>query len=566
MTRSHLLLVGTLAVALSAGAPVAPAAAAAAAGTAAPAPEVRRYAVIVGNNRSLDEGVAPLSFADDDAVKYYRLFGALGADVTLLAVLDPDAQRRFPRAAAAAGVPDRRRLLETLAGVFDRIEADRAAGRETHFYFVYSGHGGLGPNREGYLNLVDVRFGRSDLYREVIARSPATFNHLVLDACHAYFFVHKRGGRPDREGDHRAAVAAFLRTEDLAAYPNTGVILAQSSESETHEWSRWEAGLFSHELRSALLGAGDVDGDLRVTYAEAAACVEAANAAIDDPRARLRVVHRPPAARVDVALLDLRELHAAGWLHIPASHAGRYDVEDGEGVRTLDLNSSRDQAVRVALVGEPPFFVHGADGEAVVPDGGDGDGGGGGGGGRGGEGGGGGFDVDVGALAWRPAAAASRGAVEATFRRRLYTIPFGFGFFRGRMTEWTAAPGAVLVVDPGPAVDDDGASLRTWGWTALGVGVAAGAAGGLCYGLAAQSHDEYQAAATGADARRLRAETERRDLAGHVLVGVGGALAVTGAALLIWDAVAADGGDGAAVRMSIGADGGGFVLGATGRF
>ena len=50
-----------------------------------------------------------------------------------------------------------------------------------------------------------------------------------------------------------------------------GVVVATSSEAETHEWSRFDGGVFSHELRSGLLGSADLDGDGQVRYDEIAA-------------------------------------------------------------------------------------------------------------------------------------------------------------------------------------------------------------------------------------------------------------------------------------------------------
>ena len=376
----------------------------------------KRYALIIGNNLSLDEGIAPLSFADDDAAKYYEVFSAAGADVELFTVLDPAAQQRFTRAAAVARPPRRRDILASLDALFVRMQADRAAGRETHFYFIYSGHGNIGPNREGYIFFLDTRFRRSELFREVLARSPASYNHIILDACHAYFLVQKRGKGAEREGNYRAAVLDFLKTEDLASYPNTGVILAASSDSETHEWNYWESGIFSHELRSALLGSADVDGDGVVTYQEAAACVEAANAAIVNPKLRLSVYYQPPAGKIDTPLFDLKALAGQGpSLQFEPAVSRRYYVEDARGVRVADLFPSAEQTVRIGLIGQAPFFLRTAEKEARI-----------------------GADLpqwmDVQKLIFEPRAASTRGSADTSFRKHLYEIPYGLGFFRGLLS------------------------------------------------------------------------------------------------------------------------------------
>jgi hypothetical protein len=478
----------------------------------------RRYAIVVANNESDDDTTPALSFADDDGARYFELFRAAGAEVTLLAVLDPAAQRRYPEALAVALPPRKAELAAAVESTFAKIQADRARGRETHFYFVYAGHGNVGPNREGYLELLDGQFRRSELYRGVLARSPATFNHLILDACHAYFVVHKRGGGSDRQGDFRAAVSDFLRAEELAAYPNTGVLLAASSESETHEWSQWESGIFSHELHSALLGAADVDGNHAITYAEAAAFVEAANAAVDMPRARLRVFSRPPPAKMDVPLFDTSVFVGVSSIVVDLEHAGRYHVEDARGVRIADLHSSREQAVALGLVGKAPFYLRALNREAQIPD-------------R--------PRVEVRELRFEQVGEVSRGGVETTFRRHLFEVAFGQGFYQGMLSMHEAhLPVAVesagkVPLSPPPRRGH----LHLWAAGSFAAAVLSGAAGGVTYYYASQAHDRYQKATTSQDAARWHSSTEDRLLGARILFCAAGAAAVTGVTLLILDQV-----------------------------
>ncbi len=502
----------------------------------------RRYAVVIGNNASLDEGVARLTYADQDAVKFYELFKAAGAHVALLVALDSENQRRFAEAAQVMRAPSRQQLLAALGEIFQQIRADREAGRETHFYFVYSGHGQLGRNHEGYVNLLDARLSRSQLYREVIGPSPATFNHIILDACQAYFLVQRRGAVSDKEGNYRAVVQDFLASEELAGHPNTGVILAASNESETHEWGRWEAGIFSHELRSALLGAADVDGDGKVTYAEAAAFVDAANAAIDVPRARLRVFYRAPASRPDLPLLDLAALADSPVVEVGAEHAERFSVEDARGVRIADFHPSREQAVRLALVGQEPFFLRTAAREASIR-------------GR--------ARVAASELTFSALSEAGKGSVEESFRRDLFRTPFGLAFYRedvtGRVSEELRLRSAVDA-DGGAR---DSRPLRTWGWAGVGTGAALGAGGAVLYGLAASAYRDYQRAGSDSQAEALRATTERRLLASRVLGGGALGLAVAGAVLLVLDSRHAPGANGA-MSLEIGPVQGGVAIGAAG--
>jgi len=480
---------------------------------------VQRFAVIVANNRSLDEGVPPLAYADDDGAKYFELFQAAGVQLRFLAVLDPDAQQRYPEATAASLPPSSAQLQAALTTLFAQITQTQAAGIETHFYFIYAGHGGLAPNQEGYLNLLDRRLTRSELFREIVARSPATMNHLILDACHAYFLVQKRGQTSDKRGDFSAVVREFLRADELAAYPNTGVILAFSSTSETHEWASWQAGIFSHELQSGLLGPADLDQDGAVSYREIAAFVDSANAAVTDPTLRLRVYARPPASRVASPLFDLTPLTVMPTLNVEPSHAARYHLEDGRGVRLADFHPSGEQATRVALLGHAPFWVRTDDQEAVLaaPSG----------------------VVAVGSLAFAPLEVARRGSVEQSFRRYLYHTPFSVGFMQGMQAMGSTEPLLDLVeVAPGPAPSTHW--LRIGGFTGLGGAVVAGGLGAVFYAQANHSYSAYQRADSIPEARELRQTTDQQLQVAQVLFGTAVGLAVTGGGLLVWEWLTAE--------------------------
>ena len=119
------------------------------------------------------------------------------------------------------------------------MDREKESGFETEFHFVYSGHGRLLPGREGAVMLQDGELTRSDLYAEVVSRSPADFNHVIIDACNAYFMIHPGGGgadwKDDRSGVQRLEVQRFFAAQHLAKYPNTGVVLSSTTEAETHE-------------------------------------------------------------------------------------------------------------------------------------------------------------------------------------------------------------------------------------------------------------------------------------------------------------------------------------------
>ena len=76
------------------------------------AARTRTYAVIVAENRSLDPGVRPLQYADDDGAKTWELFSLFADCTALFVVLDADSARLHPDAARHAESPER-------AGIFD---------------------------------------------------------------------------------------------------------------------------------------------------------------------------------------------------------------------------------------------------------------------------------------------------------------------------------------------------------------------------------------------------------------------------------------------------------------
>ena len=99
--------------------------------------------------------------------------------------------------------------------------------------------------------------------------------------------------RPRRRAPARAS--GFVALEAAGRAGRVGYLLSSSASGEAHEWAGFEAGVFSHEVRSGLYGAADADGDGRVTYPEIAAFVRRANATITNESFRPQVL-RPAAA------------------------------------------------------------------------------------------------------------------------------------------------------------------------------------------------------------------------------------------------------------------------------
>ena len=327
----------------------------ASAATAPTNAEPQRFALVVGANDGGRPDLPRLRFADDDAIRNAEVLRALGADVTLLVAPDADTRTLFPAESASAEAPTRARLLAKVEALFRAAAAAKARGREVDFYFVFAGHGGFTEAGEGALFLPDGALTRHDLYESILARSPADFNHLVIDACHAYFFVSSRGA-DDVERRLDARAREYLDAQTLERFPNTGVAVASSAADTTVEWSEYQGGVFSHEVRSALLGAGDVNGDRQVTYAELGAFISAANSRVVHVRAKLNVFVRAP-ARAPARPLTNWTRRPLASLSLDRQVAGHLWVEDQRGVRLSEVNKAGDQSLRLALLDRERYFL-----------------------------------------------------------------------------------------------------------------------------------------------------------------------------------------------------------------
>lgn len=297
----------------------------------------RRYAIIIGHNATGDGSRAPLRFADDDAARFFELLGPISAQAHLLTRFDADSQGPFAHLVATARPPTHQRLAEAVAAVRAAVKADRAAGRRSILYFVYAGHGDV-DDGHGFVWLADGRFTRADL-RALLAQGPrADRVHVIVDACKSYYLVAGRGPG-GRRAPHPHPFATPARTADV------GYVLSTSSDAESHEWAALRAGVFSHEVRSALLGAADMNGD-GVDYAELSAFVATANEGIDQPGYRPRVYIRPP---TDDRRTIITPPPTGPRLRIAPAAAGRLTIWDPRGLRHLDAHKSSGASLVLAL-------------------------------------------------------------------------------------------------------------------------------------------------------------------------------------------------------------------------
>jgi hypothetical protein len=324
------------------------------------------FALIVTNNRSATLERPDLQYADDDGVRYHALFSSVAdADhVRLIARLDRATASVHPDVVPLVQPPRRAEVLAALSDMRERVMSAHAAGKRTRFYFVYAGHGDM-EGGAGYLDLEDGRMDAAFLENEIVDRVPADEQHIVLDSCNSFFVVN-----PRKPGGKRWATPRDMALGFANRHPNVGLFLSTNSEAEVYEWSEIESGIFSHEVRSGLSGAADVNGDGTISYAELGGFIERANANLPRANVRPQIFYRGPAGDAGTALFDISG--ARGRRLALGPSAQRLWVRGAAGERLVDLHKeegelrlvipgSSEQALSVvewqaATLGAPPVL------------------------------------------------------------------------------------------------------------------------------------------------------------------------------------------------------------------
>jgi hypothetical protein len=479
----------------------------------------RRLALVIGVNRSVDRDLKPLRYADDDAARYAELFTQLGAQVELLTRLDAPSARLFTAAKKHARPPRMAALREAVTRLRARVRAARKAGQRSALYLVYAGHGRprrlvSGKSRPGYISLEDSRLTAKRLANQVLLRIGADRAHVIVDACHSYFLALARG-----PGGKRRAVRGFARLAGALQGPNVGLLLSTSSARESHEWAAFQAGVFSHAVRSGLRGAADADRDGQVTYREIAAFITRANAAIPNERFRSKVFARSPRKQRVLVTLGARRADA---IEIGPSRAGRYLLEDARGVRLADLHSAPGQSVLLLRPAKHQLYLRRLSSDpklddveyAIAP-------------GPRSE------RVVIAKLQARPPHVASRGAAHHAFSK-LFALPFDRAAveqYRYRSPRATLPHGSARQLDR-PSGPSTLRRVATWG----SLGLAAAALGsGLALTLSAVALRDDAPANESQQQRLARNDDiDRRNTAAIALYAVGGVAAVTSLVLFVW--------------------------------
>ncbi len=456
-----------------------------------------RFAIVIGYNASDDTALAPLRYADDDAVKHAQLLGLTTERTELLTDLDADSQRAFDGVRYVA--PTRANVLRALASMRTDMAKARARGASPVLFFVYSGHGNYDQEGRGYVHLRDGRFTTRDLYYEVLGptESPEPYHVvLVIDACNAALLVNSRGG-PVR----RRAAETSLKLE---SYPRVGVILSSSGAFEVHEWGRLLSGIFSHEVRSALMGAGDLDDDGEVSFPELSAFVAAANSKIKNETFRIRPYIRPPLSAPNMPILSFATARFPARVRVDSRLAGRAHLLSTELLRFADFHRAADTGFWLGLPSTEGFTIVAGDREYVIPQGARG-------------------DLTVASLSVRPRSTMAGRSTDQYFEERLFAEPLS----RESGSSWLEGEYETSLLvernDRVPWYDNGGA----WALSAGGVGLLGAAIGLHLTGrLDIDDYESCRSCFTSAEAKT------HLDQADKMLNGAYAAYSIGGAALL----------------------------------
>lgn len=325
-------------------------------------PAVFTQAIVVGANRSVDRELPALRYADDDAARFGELFAELGIRVHLLTRPDAATLRLHPLLANVRA-PTQLDLRAAVAEAKSQAAEARLRGQKTVLYVVFAGHGNADGGR-AYVTLEDARLYPQDFLEGIIAAVAPTLAHVVIDACHSYQFALSRGAG----GTHRP-VRGFLEGAGLHR-KNVGFLLSSNPSGESHEWEAFQSGVFSHEVRSGLAGAADVNGDGTITYREMAAFVSRANEAIVNDLYRPAVHARAPG---DTETLLNLPAAKGSQLRVHGTASGKHFlIEDARGVRWADFHPAQGESLSLRLPSAHlPVYVRSvADGrESVVAQG-----------------------------------------------------------------------------------------------------------------------------------------------------------------------------------------------------
>jgi hypothetical protein len=405
--------------------------------------------LVIGNNRPFaadvsDSQLPVLRYADDDAAAFYDLLAGDADQARLLTVMDRETEATYGGLSGIARAPTVAEVRRAVSELAQRMDDNRRRGDQNVLYIFFSGHGivrdGVGPS----LALLDGGITQAILYDEILAKLPADYVHLFVDACHAEAVVRPR----DVDAQHAKVTPeqarTFLTRSTLARFPHVGAIVAAASDAQAHEWDVLRQGLFTHELLSALRGGADVNRDGRIEYSEIYAFMAAANRSVAGGPARMTVIARPPELDRHVAVLELAHLRKSTTARITAvpASAGLVQLEDDVGRRIASVRGELGFVADLVVPAGEVVYVRAGGREARIEFGP-------------------GSETRFDALEFHEIGARARGAIEDAVRRGLFASGFGQGYYLGFIDQapdfapvtFAAETTAVVPADGAPALE-----------------------------------------------------------------------------------------------------------------
>ena len=199
-----------------------------------------RLALLIGQDIGGPED-ARLVYAERDARRMYEVLTSLG---------DVSRDRAYLLLDASA-----ERVRETFGELRGRAAELQKFGDDPLLFVYISGH----ADATG-LRLGPSRLSHDDL-RRLVDAVPGRVKILIVDACASGAVIRSKGGQ---------TVAPFkIDLEQNAAVSGRVILTSTGAGEPAQEWEALGGALFTHYLLSALRGAGDRDGDGRVTLSEA---------------------------------------------------------------------------------------------------------------------------------------------------------------------------------------------------------------------------------------------------------------------------------------------------------
>jgi hypothetical protein len=186
--------------------------------------------------------------------------------------------------------------------------------------------------------------------------------------------------------------------------------------------------VFTHEIVSALLGAADVNADMRIEYSEVQAFVASANRKVTDPRAVPEIIALPPAGNPHATLVDLGALKRTVLFTTGARDLGRFSINLPDGRRIVDANVLGLERLVLALPQQRGIYVQRGDVEAELPA-------------R--------RVVTLDELNFAPIRSTARGPIDRTLRDELFASAFTQDYYRG-FVDSHGLPGVDLPGSPTP--------------------------------------------------------------------------------------------------------------------